>query len=354
MVANANDSAVAFGAPVVIGSLLLASVRRSLRQGMFTCAAEPIPSNFAVRAPSVAAVSSIEPRTVRAAAVLDSAVWSWRSLAFGVLAGWLAALRCGVVTGSVVAQCVERSLWLPLGMHAIQLCGAIYCPLNPGDPDQRLTQLMAQTRPAVVLTSHAMRDRMLKCVAAASNAGGVADGTAVALQTAAADDVEPIVLCTDVLVPALLRALSLDRAAAEADAECQRAHGTDSVTSDEAQSSETDEPVEAATSVRISDHHDGLAAAAHLLRTGLDWPDCCCGGVEPRSIAALTLRDEDDGSSSPSVGRPDNFVLSWHGLPRFLSLLLRTRVPPPSVRAHACVSSSRPYPPASTRGRRRI
>ena len=50
-----------------------------------------------------------------------------------------------VRVGDIVGQCVERSIDMAVGMLAIMLTGAIYCPLNPSDPIERLMTLVQET-----------------------------------------------------------------------------------------------------------------------------------------------------------------------------------------------------------------
>ena len=57
----------------------------------------------------------------------------------------------GVKEGDIICQCVERSISMVIGMMAIQLCGAVYCPLSPRDPLLRLQTLVKQTQCQLVL-----------------------------------------------------------------------------------------------------------------------------------------------------------------------------------------------------------
>ena len=57
----------------------------------------------------------------------------------------------GVKEGDIICQCVERSISMVIGMMAIQLCGAVYCPLSPRDPLLRLQTLIEQTQCQLVL-----------------------------------------------------------------------------------------------------------------------------------------------------------------------------------------------------------
>ncbi|CAF1672373.1 unnamed protein product, partial [Adineta ricciae] len=57
----------------------------------------------------------------------------------------------GVKEGDIVCQCVERSLSMVIGIMAIEMVGAVYCPLSPQDPLHRLHTLVEQTNSRLVL-----------------------------------------------------------------------------------------------------------------------------------------------------------------------------------------------------------
>ncbi|CAF1642370.1 unnamed protein product, partial [Adineta ricciae] len=57
----------------------------------------------------------------------------------------------GVKVGDIVCQCVERSLSMVIGIMAIEMVGAVYCPLSPQDPLHRLHTLVEQTNSRLVL-----------------------------------------------------------------------------------------------------------------------------------------------------------------------------------------------------------
>jgi amino acid adenylation domain-containing protein len=64
------------------------------------------------------------------------------------------ALRAkGVIRGTRVALCVERSSLLVVALLAIQKAGGTYVPLDPGFPAQRLSFMLADCGAAVLLTS---------------------------------------------------------------------------------------------------------------------------------------------------------------------------------------------------------
>ena len=57
----------------------------------------------------------------------------------------------GVKEGDIICQCVERSITMVIGMMAIELCGCVYCPLSPQDPEQRLFTLLKETKYRLLL-----------------------------------------------------------------------------------------------------------------------------------------------------------------------------------------------------------
>ncbi|CAF4201259.1 unnamed protein product, partial [Rotaria sordida] len=48
----------------------------------------------------------------------------------------------------------KEELMLVIGMMAIEMIGAVYCPLSPRDPEHRLYMLVEQTQSRLVLTHH--------------------------------------------------------------------------------------------------------------------------------------------------------------------------------------------------------
>jgi acyl-CoA synthetase (AMP-forming)/AMP-acid ligase II/acyl carrier protein len=58
-----------------------------------------------------------------------------------------------VTGGVVVAQCAQRGLNMVLGMLACQLLGTVYCPLNPDEPDDRLSAILHHSAAVVLLSS---------------------------------------------------------------------------------------------------------------------------------------------------------------------------------------------------------
>jgi len=71
------------------------------------------------------------------------------------LARYLISL--GVQVDSRVAICVERSLEMVIGLLAINKAGAAYVPLDPAYPPERLTYMLEDSAPAVVLVHGATR-----------------------------------------------------------------------------------------------------------------------------------------------------------------------------------------------------
>ncbi|CAF3047706.1 unnamed protein product [Rotaria sp. Silwood2] len=59
--------------------------------------------------------------------------------------------------GDIVCQCVDRSIEMIIGIMGIMMSGAIYAPLNPNDPLDRLQSLIRQTDAKVVLVNHRSR-----------------------------------------------------------------------------------------------------------------------------------------------------------------------------------------------------
>lgn len=79
---------------------------------------------------------------------LDFAALDRRSAA---LAARLQELGAG--PDRIVAVALERSLELPVALLAILRAGAAYLPLDPAHPPERIARILAQARPAAVLTS---------------------------------------------------------------------------------------------------------------------------------------------------------------------------------------------------------
>ncbi|CAF1501184.1 unnamed protein product [Didymodactylos carnosus] len=66
-----------------------------------------------------------------------------------------------VVPGSIICQCVERSIEMVIGILSILTCGAVYCPLSPNDPEQRLQSLIQETHSRLVIIHTLTRDKFV-------------------------------------------------------------------------------------------------------------------------------------------------------------------------------------------------
>ena len=49
-------------------------------------------------------------------------------------------------------------------MMAIEIIGAVYCPLSPQDPEHRLHALVEETRSRLVLIDHATKDKFVDTI----------------------------------------------------------------------------------------------------------------------------------------------------------------------------------------------
>ena len=68
--------------------------------------------------------------------------------------------RVGAGPDRIVAVALDRSVELPVALLAILRTGAAYLPLDPDHPKERLAGIMAQAKPAALLTSPALLDRI--------------------------------------------------------------------------------------------------------------------------------------------------------------------------------------------------
>nr|WP_276599757.1 non-ribosomal peptide synthase/polyketide synthase [Nannocystis sp. SCPEA4] len=66
----------------------------------------------------------------------------------------------GVGPEVLVALCVERSLEMVVGLLGILKAGGAYVPLDPSYPQERLTFMLTDARPAVLLTQARLRDSL--------------------------------------------------------------------------------------------------------------------------------------------------------------------------------------------------
>jgi amino acid adenylation domain-containing protein len=66
--------------------------------------------------------------------------------------------RLGVGPEVVVGICVERSIEMVVGLLAVLKAGGAYLPLDPGYPPERLSFMLADARPAVLLTTQRVNE----------------------------------------------------------------------------------------------------------------------------------------------------------------------------------------------------
>jgi amino acid adenylation domain-containing protein len=94
------------------------------------------------------------------AAVLNTATITYAELnrRANQLARWLRAR--GVEDGSRVAVCMEPCLEFLVAMLGIFKAGATHVPLDPGYPSERLAVILADTRPAQLLTERALVEKL--------------------------------------------------------------------------------------------------------------------------------------------------------------------------------------------------
>jgi non-ribosomal peptide synthetase component F len=64
---------------------------------------------------------------------------------------------CQVKRHDIVTQCVNRSIEMVIGIMAILMTGATYCPLSPDQPVKRLHSLIAQTQSVCTLIHSATK-----------------------------------------------------------------------------------------------------------------------------------------------------------------------------------------------------
>jgi hypothetical protein len=92
----------------------------------------------------------------------------------------------GVRSGDMVGVCVMRCWEQPLALMAIQVCGGIYCPLPPTDPDERIRALISNTKPKLILCQQMLMARLEGLRYAESEPTKAAEVTAAAAAAAAA------------------------------------------------------------------------------------------------------------------------------------------------------------------------
>ncbi|CAF1420302.1 unnamed protein product [Adineta ricciae] len=59
--------------------------------------------------------------------------------------------RYNVLPGKIICQCMERSISMVIGAMAIEMVGAVYCPLSPDWPPQRFHILIKETKSRLIL-----------------------------------------------------------------------------------------------------------------------------------------------------------------------------------------------------------
>jgi amino acid adenylation domain-containing protein len=68
--------------------------------------------------------------------------------------------RRGIVPGARVGVCLERSIEMLVGVLATLKIGAAYLPLDPTYPKERLSFMLSDTRPLILLTQQSLLDRL--------------------------------------------------------------------------------------------------------------------------------------------------------------------------------------------------
>jgi acyl-CoA synthetase (AMP-forming)/AMP-acid ligase II len=68
-----------------------------------------------------------------------------------------------VKVGDVICQCMERGFDMVIGLLATFMVGGVYCPLNPTDPEERISTLIEITHTRLVLL-HSSTEHVLQHV----------------------------------------------------------------------------------------------------------------------------------------------------------------------------------------------
>jgi non-ribosomal peptide synthetase component F len=110
----------------------------------------------------------------------QAVVYEDQSLSYGELnarANKLAhQLRAmGAKPDSRIAICVERSLEMVIGLLAILKAGAAYVPLDPAYPSERLSHMLKDSDPVIVLTHPATREALQQALNKAAITSPVLD-----------------------------------------------------------------------------------------------------------------------------------------------------------------------------------
>ncbi|MBE1162009.1 non-ribosomal peptide synthase/polyketide synthase [Dyella acidiphila] len=66
----------------------------------------------------------------------------------------------GIQSDDRIALCVERSIAMVVGLLGILKAGGAYVPVDPDYPPERVSYMLADSQPRMVLSSHALRDRL--------------------------------------------------------------------------------------------------------------------------------------------------------------------------------------------------
>ncbi|MBR8834205.1 MAG: amino acid adenylation domain-containing protein, partial [Stigonema ocellatum SAG 48.90 = DSM 106950] len=69
-------------------------------------------------------------------------------------------LRLGVKPEVLVGLCVERSVWMVVGLLGILKAGGAYVPLDPNYPQQRLSYMLEDSQVSVLLTQQSLHDKL--------------------------------------------------------------------------------------------------------------------------------------------------------------------------------------------------
>ncbi|MEU2309390.1 amino acid adenylation domain-containing protein [Streptomyces misionensis] len=115
-------------------------------------------NSTAMPPPAADTVHGLVRRQVQAARDRIAVRWGAHTMTYGQLGAEadelaLKLVQCGISPGDVVGVCAERDLALPIALLAVLTSGAAYLPLDPGYPPARLTTILGQARPPLVLTT---------------------------------------------------------------------------------------------------------------------------------------------------------------------------------------------------------
>jgi amino acid adenylation domain-containing protein len=135
---------------------LLVDDERELVIRRFNATARPYPRNQTIHG-RFAAEAARRPDAI--ALVCGSERLSYAELEQRANALARRLLAGGVQPGALVAVCAERGAGLVTAVLAILKAGAAYVPLDPGHPDERLAFMLADSRPAMLVTDSAQQDR---------------------------------------------------------------------------------------------------------------------------------------------------------------------------------------------------